>query len=55
MREVANATPFLHSTLVYAIKALKLLSKLYYNKSVICLSRKRIKIEKALKIAGKHL
>lgn len=36
-------------------ESLKLLSKLYYNESVICLSRKRIKIEKALKIAGKHL
>lgn len=35
-------------------ESLKLLSKLYYNKNVICLSRKRIKIEKALKINGKQ-
>lgn len=45
---------------VYRLKyakfeSLKLLSKLYYDKSVICLSRKRIKIERALKIAGKKL
>jgi len=45
---------------VYRLKyakaeSLKLLSKLYYDKSVICLSRKRIKIEQALKIAGKKL
>ncbi len=36
-------------------ESLKLLPKLYYNKSVICLSRKRRKIEKALKIAGNKL
>lgn len=29
---------------------LKLLPKLYYNKDVVCLSRKRLKIEKALKV-----
>lgn len=34
-------------------ESLKLLPKLYYNKDVICLSRKRIKIEKALKINSK--
>ena len=37
------------------IESLKLLPKLYYDRSVVCLSRKRKKIEKALKIAGKHL
>ncbi len=36
-------------------ESLKLLPKLYYNKSVVCLSRKRRKIEKALKVAGKQL
>ena len=30
--------------------SLKILPKLYYNRDVVCLSRKRIKIEKALKI-----
>jgi len=34
-------------------ESLKLLQKLYYNKNVICLSRKRIKIEEALKINDK--
>ncbi len=32
----------------------KLVSKIYYSKKVICLSRKRKKIEKALKIDYKH-
>ncbi|MBU3925023.1 hypothetical protein KJ854_03730 [Patescibacteria group bacterium] len=36
-------------------ESLKLLPKLYYDKFVICLSRKRKKIEQALKIAGKKL
>ena len=36
-------------------ESLKLLPKMYYNKSVVCLSRKRVKIERALKIAGKRL
>ena len=45
---------------VYRLKyakaeSLKLLPKLYYDKSVICLSRKRIKIERTLKVAGKKL
>ncbi len=45
---------------VYQLKyakseSLKLLSKIYYHKRVICLSRKRIKIEKALKTEGKKL
>jgi len=35
-------------------ESLKLLPKLYYNKNVICLSRKRIKIEKALKVNNKQ-
>lgn len=35
-------------------ESLKLLSNLYYNKNAICLSRKRIKIEKALKINSKQ-
>lgn len=40
---------------VYQLKyakadSLKLLPKLYYNSNVVCLSRKRIKIEKALKV-----
>ncbi len=33
-------------------ESLKLLPKLYYNAEVVCLSRKRKKIEKALKVAG---
>ncbi len=45
---------------VYQLKyakteSLKLLPKLYYNKNVVCLSRKRIKIEKALKVNNKHI
>jgi hypothetical protein len=45
---------------VYQLKyakaeSLKLFPKLYYNSSVVCLSRKRKKIEKALKIEGKRL
>ncbi len=35
-------------------ESLKLLPNLYYNKDVTCLSRKRIKIEKSLKINGKQ-
>jgi len=35
-------------------ESLKLLPKLYYDKNVICLSRKRIKIEKALKVNNKQ-
>ena len=45
---------------VYRLKyakteSLKLLPKLYYNADVVCLSRKRKKIEKALKIEGRKL
>lgn len=45
---------------VYQLKyakteSLKLLPKIYYNNSVICLSRKRLKIEKALKVEGKKI
>ena len=36
-------------------ESLKLLPKLYYDKYVICLRRKRVKIDKALKINGKHI
>lgn len=36
-------------------ESLKLLPRMYYNKSVICLSRKRQKIKKALKVDGKQL
>ncbi len=36
-------------------ESLKLLPKLYYNPSVVCLSRKRRKIEEALAIEGKYL
>lgn len=36
-------------------ESLKLLSKLYYTHDVVCLLRKRRKIEKALKIIGKKL
>ena len=32
--------------------SLKLLSKLYYNSDIVCLSRKRLKIRKALSIIG---
>lgn len=42
--------------LKYAKKeSLKLLPKLYYDKSVVCLSRKRLKIERALKVNNKQL
>ncbi len=45
---------------VYQLKyakaeSLKLLPKLYYNKDVICLSRKRIKIEKALLVINQKI
>jgi len=45
---------------VYQLKyakaeSLKLLPKLYYTNAVVCLSRKRKKIEKALKVEGKRL
>lgn len=33
----------------------KLLKRMYYNDDVICLSRKRLKIEKALRVMGKTL
>ena len=33
-------------------ESLKLLPKLYYNRRAVCLSRKRIKIEKALAVSG---
>jgi hypothetical protein len=36
-------------------ESLKLLSKMYYNRNVICLIRKRSKIERALKIEGRKL
>ncbi|MEK9194216.1 MAG: LAGLIDADG family homing endonuclease [Patescibacteria group bacterium] len=42
--------------LKYAKKeSLKLLTKIYYSSDVICLSRKRLKIEKALSIIGLRL
>lgn len=37
------------------LESLKLLPKLYYDKDVVCLSRKRFKIEKALRINNKQL
>jgi hypothetical protein len=41
--------------LKYAKKeAMEIIKKMYYNPNVICLSRKRIKIEKALKIEKKQ-
>lgn len=36
-------------------ESLKLFPKLYYNENVICLRRKRLKIEKAFKINEKHI
>lgn len=36
-------------------ESLKLLPKLYYDKSVVCLSRKRFKIERALSVNNKQL
>lgn len=42
--------------LKYAKKdSLKLLRNTYYSKKVLCLSRKRLKIKKALAIVGRHL
>jgi hypothetical protein len=48
------------ATPMYAIKyakteSLKLLSHLYYNRNVVCLSRKRIKIEKTLAVISEIL
>lgn len=37
------------------VESLKLFPKLYYNEKVICLRRKRLKIEKAFDINRKHL
>lgn len=40
----------------YAKKdSIKLLKKIYYNPTVLCLSRKRLKIEKAFSIVGERL
>lgn len=36
-------------------ESLKLLSKMYYDNEVICLSRKKLKIQRALTIIGKQL
>jgi hypothetical protein len=48
------------NTSIYRIKyakaeSLNLLDKMYYNRQVICLSRKRLKVEKALAIVDKKL
>jgi hypothetical protein len=48
------------ATPMYGVKyakteSLQLLPKMYYNRDVVCLSRKRKKIEKALAIEGKRL
>ncbi|MEK7555603.1 MAG: LAGLIDADG family homing endonuclease [Patescibacteria group bacterium] len=45
---------------VYQLKyakaeSLKLFPKLYYNKKVVCLRRKRLKMEKAFRINDKHI
>lgn len=41
--------------LKYAKKeAMEIINKMYYNQNVVCLSRKRLKIEKALKIEEKQ-
>lgn len=45
---------------VYQLKyakaeSLKLLLKIYYNNRVVCLSRKRLKIEKALKTESEKI
>ena len=41
--------------LKYAKKeALVIIKKMYYNPNVICLSRKRVKIEKAIEIESKQ-
>ncbi len=36
-------------------ESLKLFPKLYYNKNIVCLQRKRLKIERAIKINNKHI
>lgn len=42
--------------LKYAKKeALKIIRRIYYRKGVVCLKRKRLKIERALRIVGEHL
>lgn len=48
------------NTSIYRIKyakaeSLNLLGKMYYNRQVICLSRKRLKVEKALAVVDKKL
>lgn len=57
---VAGRVTKSRNTSVYRIKyakagSLKLLAKMYYNKQVICLTRKRLKVERALAVASNKL
>jgi hypothetical protein len=45
----------IHSIKYAKAESLQLLQKMYYNPHVVCLSRKRKKIEMALAVEGKHL
>jgi hypothetical protein len=36
-------------------ESLKILRKMYYKEAIVCLSRKRLKIERVLRIVGEHL
>jgi hypothetical protein len=50
-----NATNSVRQLKYGKAESLILLPKVYYNPAVVCLSRKRTKIEEALKIEGKRL
>jgi hypothetical protein len=50
-----SGTKSTHQLKYAKAESLKLLPRMYYDSGVVCLSRKRKKIEKTLKIAGKKL
>ena len=51
-----TVTPKKHCQLRYAkAESLKLLKKIYARPNCVCLSRKRLKVEKMLSIVGEHL
>jgi hypothetical protein len=51
---ITGKTP-MYETKYAKAETLKLLPKMYYNAGVVCLSRKRDKIKKALAVEGYHL
>ena len=58
--EVKGHVTHAHMKSIYQLKyakkeSLKILKRMYYKNSVVCLSRKRLKVEKALSIIGLQL